>query len=449
MLRVGFIAVLLTVAGMLARRAVNAPPPAVAPGPPPVVQAAAKPELPPQPVEKIRKAKIHGGETFVAALERLGLTAGEAHTAAMALRPVYPVERVHPGHGLVVTFRDGRPLRLEYEVNDATRLRARWLDSGEIRGILHTHPVTTRLAFVKGKIESSLFAGILEAGEDAALADLLASLFEFDIDFNRDLRVGDSFRLLVEKQYLRGEFSGYGPVHVAAVTNRGRTIRIVRYKDSRERPVYFHPDGRSVRKMFLRCPLPFMRVTSSYGRRRHPVLGFSARHNGIDLGAPRGTPVKATASGVVTHAGTHKTKGRYVQLRHPNGYATHYYHLSGIRRGVRQGQMVTQGQVIGYVGNTGLSTGPHLHYGIRHNRRFINPMSLRPPSKSPVPASGMEAFRAHCDKVFFTMSALAWMGDSNLRRLIAPDPVVELSNREQAGDMPLPAGPVKGFKLNP
>jgi len=407
MLQVAVIAGVLIIGGMLIRRAVvsfTISPENLLP-----VQKTTAPRPPAVPGTEIRHVMIQPGETFVAALGRLGFSPGKAHSTAMDLSDMHPVEKVHPGRRLSVTFVRERPLRLEYEINDASRLLAQWQKNGRINASVHTQPFETRIAFVRGEITSSLFAGILKAGEEASLADLLASLFEYDVDFNRDIRVGDTFQLLVEKRFLRGEFYGYGPIHAAVVTNRGRAVRVVRYTDANERSTFFHPDGRSVRKMFLRCPLPFMRVTSGYGNRRHPVLGFSARHNGIDLGAPRGTPVKATATGVVTHAGSHRTKGRYVQLRHPNSYATHYYHLSGIRRGIQRGRRVTQGEVIGYVGNTGLSTGPHLHYGIRHNNRFINPMRLRPPSKNPVPPAEMVSFQRHCNQVFFSMTAFSWL----------------------------------------
>lgn len=420
MFQVTAITGLLIAGGLLVHRAADAP--AIAQKEPAPIQKTVAPAPTSVSRPEIRQVLIQPGETFVAALGRLGFSLSDAHAAAMDLSAVHPVEKVHPGHRLSVSFGEDRPLRLEYEINDASRLLARWRKNGRIQAAVHTEPFETRIAFVRGKITSSLFAGILDAGEEAALADLLASLFEYDVDFNRDIRVGDTFQLLVEKRFLRGGFAGYGPIRAAMVTNRGHTIRIVRYPDADDHSTFFHPDGRSVRKMFLRCPLPFMRVTSSYGNRRHPVLGFSARHNGIDLGAPRGTPVKATATGVVTHAGSHRTKGRYVQLRHPNSYATHYYHLSGIRRGIQPGRRVNQGEVIGYVGSTGLSTGPHLHYGIRHNNRFINPMHLRPPSKNPIPPAEMASFQRHCNRVFFAMSAFSWLRTKGIDNWLLDSP---------------------------
>jgi len=400
---------LLVTGGILVLRTVDSP--SYEPLQPPESVVTEIQAVAPQPEITRSSVRVRRGETFVTALARLGFNAGDAYRISRAIQPVYPIQRVHPGHEIRVRFLDGSPRNLEYDVDRATRVDVRWREDGGIEGLLHRSPYESRLSLVRGRIETSLFAAILEAGEDAALADLLASLFEYDIDFNRDIRDGDSFRLLVEKRFLRGEFAGYGDVYSAEVKNRDREIRILRFKDSLGHVAYYHPDGRSVRKMFLRCPLPFMRVTSRYGRRRHPVLGFSARHNGVDLGAVTGTPVKATATGVVTHAGTHRMKGRYVQLRHPNGYATHYYHLSRFGRGIRRGKRVTQGQVIGSVGSTGMSTGPHLHYGILRNGRFLNPLRLKSPSRKPVPGKEIEVFRNYCQQVFFSMAAFAWFQD--------------------------------------
>ena len=199
--------------------------------------------------------------------------------------------------------------------------------------------------------------------------------------------------MLVEKRYLRGACLAYGSLLATRFTNRGRTISLVKYTDPGGKTAYYHPDGRAAKKMYLRCPLPFMRVTSRFGRRRHPVLGFSARHTGIDFGAPHGTRVRATGGGVVSASGTHPVRGRYIILNHPNGYRTHYYHLSRRAKGIRSGIRVAQGEVIGYVGKTGRVTGTHLHYGVQKQGRFINPLSLKPPSLDPV----KKAFRSHFD----------------------------------------------------
>ncbi|MCK4889275.1 MAG: M23 family metallopeptidase, partial [Candidatus Aminicenantes bacterium] len=159
-----------------------------------------------------------------------------------------------------------------------------------------------------------------------------------------------------------------------------------------------------------RCPLPFMRLTSRFGYRRHPVTGFSAAHNGIDLGAPRGTTVRATADGRIYQAGYDRIRGRYIVMSHGNKYRTHYYHLAGIKKGIRRGKWVNQGNVIGYVGNTGRSTGPHLHYGLQRSGRYLNPLRLNSPSREPVKKRDRERFN-NSSGVIFTLLEI---GKSNI-----------------------------------
>jgi murein DD-endopeptidase MepM/ murein hydrolase activator NlpD len=232
----------------------------------------------------------------------------------------------------------------------------------------------------------------------------MASLFEYDIDFNRDLRVKDSFTLLVEKMYLQGQFVRYGAVLTAQFINDGNTIWVIRFTDPEGKTAYYHPDGRSVRKMFLRCPLPFMRVSSSYGNRRHPLWNFSARHNGVDLAAPIGTKIRATAAGSVIRKGIDGSRGRYICIRHKNNYTSHYYHLSKFAKEIKPGAAVEQGQVIGYVGSSGWSTGPHLHYGMQKSGRFFNPLTLNSPAKEPVKEIYMEDFKEYSYRVSLLLS---------------------------------------------
>ena len=207
-----------------------------------------------------------------------------------------------------------------------------------------------------------------------------------------------------DKKYLNGKFVRYGYVLAAEFINRGKVIQVIRYTEPEGKTAYYHPDGRSVRKMFLRCPLPFMRVTSRYGNRRHPVLGFSARHNGIDFGAPVGTKIRASASGVIQRTGYNRGRGRYITIRHPNRYFSHYYHLSRVAKKIRSGVKVGQGQIIGYVGCTGLCTGPHLHYGLQKNGRFINPLRLKSPTKNPVKKIYLKDFKHYATIYFLVLS---------------------------------------------
>jgi murein DD-endopeptidase MepM/ murein hydrolase activator NlpD len=350
---------------------------------------------------------IKRNDTIINILERDGLDHQSAYRFVMDIQPVYDLKKIGAGkkYTLALSKKTGELKRFTYEIDVNQYLEA-WKDeeAGGYKGKIVTIPFEIKREFIGSEIHESLFASILDIGEKAELADLMASLYEYDIDFNRDIRKKDTFALVVEKMYLKGEFAGYGNVLAAEFTNRGKTIPVVRYTDPEGKTAYYHPDGRSVRKMFLRCPLPFMRVTSRYGSRRHPLLGFSAQHNGIDLGAPVGTRIRAAASGIVLRTGYDSRKGKFIALRHKNRYVTHYYHLSRFAKEVRRGKRVEQGQIIGYVGRTGWSTGPHLHYGMQKNGRFINPLRLKSPTKDPVKKEYLKDFNQYAARVFLLLS---------------------------------------------
>ncbi len=299
--------------------------------------------------------------------------------------------------------REIEKFKYEIDVNQYVEV-SRDERNNDFSGKIVTIPYDVKKEIIKGKITYSLFESILECGEKPELADLLASLYEYDVDFNRDIQVGDSFAVIVEKRYLHGQFSSYGNVLASEFVNRGKTIRLLRYTDPESMSAYYHPDGRSVRKMFLRCPLPFMRVTSRYGNRMHPVLGFSAKHNGVDFGAPAGTIIRASAAGIIQQIGHDSTRGRYISIRHPNYYISHYYHLSGVAKDIKTGIKVDQGQLIGYVGSTGLSTGPHLHYSMEKSGRYFNPLRLESPAKEPVKQQYFEDFKHYVDRYFLVLS---------------------------------------------
>lgn len=352
--------------------------------------------------------RIRRGDTIINILKREGVDHQSAYAFFQDVKPVYNLRKISAGnkYTLFLSFPEMEAKKFKYEIDDNRYLEA-FKDDGIdcFRAKIVTIPYVVSKEIIQGEITYSLFDSILDCGEKPELADILASLYEYDVDFNRDIRPGDSFAAIVEKKYLNGTFVTYGHVLAAEFINRGKAIRVIRYTDPEGRTAYYHPDGRSVRKMFLRCPLPFMRVTSRYGyRRRHPVLGFSTQHNGVDFGAPKGTKIRASASGVVQRVGYERYKGRYITIRHPNRYVSHYYHLSRRARNIKPGVKVEQGQVIGYVGNTGLSTGPHLHYGLQKNGRFINPLHLKSPTKNPVKKIFFEDFTRYVARHFLVIS---------------------------------------------
>ena len=256
--------------------------------------------------------------------------------------------------------------------------------------------VVSDVVRLEGVVESSLFQAVSDSGGRPALAVGIAEIFRWDVDFLRDLRQGDSFVVVVDEQRIEGEFYRYGTIFAARFTNKDRTMNAVVYPDHDGRLGYFDLDGVPLRKMFLRSPLKFSRVTSRFSHSRfHPVLKRRMPHYGVDYGAPVGTPVHATADGVVTLAGRNGGGGNTVRLRHPNGYETNYLHLSSYGQGVRSGVRVSQGQVVGYVGSTGLSTGPHLDYRVKHNGSWINPLTISSPPVKPLEADRLQRFLGH------------------------------------------------------
>lgn len=257
---------------------------------------------------------------------------------------------------------------------------------------LKSYPVYTVNAIVTGEIQTSLMDAMIDQGEDYTLAYLAADILEWEIDFFKDLRKGDKFKILVEKRFIRGEFAGYGRIHAIDFINQGQLVRALFYEDEKNRG-YFTPEGNSLKKGFLKAPLNFRRISSGYtSSRLHPVLKRYRPHYGIDYAAPTGTPVQTTADGTVIKITRDKAAGNYVKISHKNGYETFYMHLSAFKRGLRVGKYVKQGDIIGYVGATGYATGPHLDYRIKRNNQYLNPLKFKAPTVK-LAASLIEDFR--------------------------------------------------------
>jgi murein DD-endopeptidase MepM/ murein hydrolase activator NlpD len=257
-------------------------------------------------------------------------------------------------------------------------------------------PITSEVLRLVGVVESSLFGAMDGAGGDPELAVRIAQIYQWDIDFLRDIRKGDTFVVVVDRQTVEGEFFGWGTIFATRFVNDGRTLDAVVYPDDSGRLGYYDLEGQPLRKQFLRSPLKFSRVTSRFSMSRfHPVLRRRMPHYGVDYGAPVGTPVQVTADGTVTFAGRKGGGGNMVTVRHTNGYETNYLHLSRYGKGIRRGTRVSQGQVIGFVGSTGLSTGPHLDYRVTLNGKWINPLRISSPPVKPLSEDRLQRFLAH------------------------------------------------------
>lgn len=228
---------------------------------------------------------------------------------------------------------------------------------------------------VSGTIISNLFNAVRAVGEDAELAARLARIYEWEFDFFKDIREGDSFTVLVEKCFVRGKYVGYGKILAADFKVKGKAYKAFRYAEG-DKFGYYNENASSLERGFLRVPLSYSRISSRFsGARMHPVLGEVRPHYGVDYAAPIGTPVMATASGTVSQKTYNKASGNFIELKHNNGYRTYYLHLSKFAD-IKVGSKVEQGQVIGYVGSTGYSTGPHLDYRIKHNNTWLDPLTF-------------------------------------------------------------------------
>ena len=303
---------------------------------------------------------------------------------------------------------DGRVRRFEYEIDGDKRLTVQRASSeGAPRFVATVEqiPKDVHVVTIEGSINretNSLAAAIDKGGERIDLALAMADVFSGEIDFNSDLQPGDSFRVLVERQTREGKLSGYGPILAAEFINDNRKLKAIRFAPEDGSPGYYDENGRSLKRFFLKSPLKFEpRITSSFSAsRKHPILGYSRAHNGVDYHAPSGAPVTTVAPGVVISAGWTNGGGRTVKVRHPNGYETEYLHLSAIT--THAGARVGQGDLIGRVGATGLATGPHLHYGLKKNGRYVNPVieHRNMPPGEPVAASLMNVFATERDRYF-------------------------------------------------
>jgi len=245
---------------------------------------------------------------------------------------------------------------------------------------------------IRGELQGSLEASIRRAGGEAVVAYVMADVLQWDLDFNRDLQLGDRFEVLYEKIYLDGEFYRIGGILALTYVNGGRQLEAYLFGEDRG---HYDGEGRPLQKLFLKSPLRYSRVTSGFSSRRfHPVLKSYRPHYGVDYGAPTGTPVRVTGGGVVQSAGWEKGGGKTIKVRHPNGYVTAYLHLSRFADGIRSGTRVGQGEVIGYVGSTGLATGPHLDYRMQKGGRWINPQAFKSEPAPPIPAERQPEFEA-------------------------------------------------------
>lgn len=357
----------------------------------PEVQTPVVPETP-EPVLATSAGRIERGQSVSTLLSSL-LSPLEIHTLAQTSKDVFSLNGMRAGRPYCIVTADGDFQCFEYEIDNDEKLVITKGDDG-FDAKREAIPYDIRTAAVNGEVVSSLYNAVTASGEKAALAVRLANIFAWDVDFIRDIRKGDSFKVLVEKRYREGNFVGYGRITAAEFVNQGDHFRGFLFADKNGRETFYDAKGHSLRKAFLKAPLDFVRISSNFSRSRmHPILKIRRPHLGIDYAAPIGTPIRAVGDGVIIKRAWGKGAGRYVKIRHNGTYMTTYMHMSRFRKGVNVGTRVKQGQVIGYVGSTGYSTGPHLDFRMQKNGTYINPRRLKSPSAAPVAKDRMQAFR--------------------------------------------------------
>lgn len=360
-----------------------------------IVTPAGAPVAPPGAIE----GKVGKSDTLGKLLRKSGLSANEADEVIRSLSDVLDFRNIRPGQPFrIERGADGRVKLFELELSKVQKVRSERQPSGELVGTSDDAQTRIEMKTLKGTIDSSLYAAIKGAGEDAALVDFFVDVFAYDLDFYNDTYDGDTFRVVVEKKYAtidgKDEFVRYGRILAAEYRGKAGTFQTFHWNGK-----YYDKTGESSERGMLKTPLKFSRISSTFDRRRmHPVLHTVRAHLGIDYAAPTGTPVWAAASGVVSFRGPAGGAGNLVMIRHNSGIETAYMHLSKFAK-IKVGQRIEAKTVIGYVGTTGLSTGPHLHFGVKKNGAYVDPSKLAPLRGKPVPKSEREAFRAEAAKL--------------------------------------------------
>lgn len=348
-----------------------------------------------------RNDRLRSGQTLGGVFASLGLDGTAAHDAARAAARYVDLRQLRPGAEYSAYFAGDALERFELEIEGKGVLTLR-NDAGLWQSDFRACQRETRVRSVRGTLEGALEASIVRAGGVGELAYAMADALQWDLDFTRDLRNGDRFSALFEEIWLDGEYHGVGDVLALTYDRGGKELQVFRFGD---RGGFYDAEGRPLIKMFLRSPLPYSRVTSRFSNRRfHPVLKTFRPHYGVDYGAPVGTPVRVTASGTVISAGWDGGGGKTVKVRHPNGYTTAYLHLSKFAAGLHAGDRVAQGEIIGYVGATGLASGPHLDYRVQQNGRWIDPLSIRSVPGEPLSNLELAEFRAVRDEMLASLT---------------------------------------------
>lgn len=361
--------------------------------------------VPAQPQTLWEAIRVRGGDTLARILTSRGHAPLTVHNIVESGPAARELASIKAGSTLnVATDTQGELREISYQPDPYRVVNVRRTETGAFESSVTEKPTVTVTRFAEGTVEDSLFAAGKRAGVSDTVILEMADAFGYDIDFALEVQQGDTFRVMYEEVLVDGEKVKDGDVLAAEFVNQGTTYRAVHYTTANGRSSYYTPDGLAMRRAFLRTPVDFARISSRFSRARfHPVLHTMRAHKGVDYAAARGTPVKATADGRIEYAGNKGGYGRVVILRHGNQQSTLYAHLDRFAKNVRNGGRVSQGQVIGYVGASGLASGPHLHYEFRINGAHVDPLRVKTAQADPIAAAEKAAFLAEANRLIATL----------------------------------------------
>lgn len=374
-------------------------------------------EASPVAADVIRSVTIGEGDTLMDIVVAAGADRRQAYAAVQSLSRLYNPKRLQHGQEIAVTLSPGedgelflRKVSLRSEVDRF--VNAEIQEDGQFQASEERLAMVPSPMFFEGTITDSLFLSARRAGIPTAILVDVIRIFSFDVDFQREIRSGDRFEVYFNRYHDdSGKVSKDGEVLYASLTLRGKQLPLYRYAPSDGgRTDYFNDSGHSARKSLMRTPIDGARLTSRYGLRKHPILGYSRMHRGVDFGANRGTPIMAAGDGVVERSSRYGSYGNYIRLRHNGQYSTAYGHLKSYGRGIKKGRRVKQGQIIGYVGSTGGATGPHLHYEVLVNGKQSNPLALKLPTGRKLQGAELETFKRLIDGVRASVDTIAERG---------------------------------------
>ena len=349
------------------------------------------------PATMRRTVTVRKGDTLLELLGRHRIAPAIGLKAIDALAKVFDPRRLKVGQEITLEFAAaGELMALRFRPSVERDVGARRLGDGGFAALTVEHTFERRAVRAGGVIDGSLYLTAVRAGIPDPIILKVIRIFSFDVDFQREIQPGDRFEVYFERFHdAAGRVAKDGAVLSAALTQKGGTRTYYRYTPTDDGFAdYFDAKGASVKKTLMRTPVDGARLSSRFGRRRHPVLGYTRMHRGIDFAVPRGTPVMAAGRGRVEFAGWNGSFGRYLRIRHAGGYKTAYGHFTKFARGIRRGARVEQGRIVGYVGSTGRATGPHLHYEVHHNGRKVNPLSIRLPTGRELKGKELTLFQA-------------------------------------------------------